>query len=305
MAVNVNVYNLESFPNNSKIVTVDLSELVPYGNNGEDAWVLSANTTATAAGSAVIQKMYISDTKWGWLKSSGINSGPYTINASQQNLRISIDEVIGSGAEITLATSALQLGGDTVAKDLQSKISSLALAGQVKEGMLSYLNVSVEYKNGRFIIISGTASSDYVGADSSFVEIADGVTTTGLAAELGFDIVFSSQTIAGEPVKSTSLTAVHTAPSADITVAAPGVLAVNDCVAILDGVNKEFRHIDSIAGSVITLNANLANSYGVGTLVQVMDVRDPTGIPSPAYETIDEYIRFSLASLINQIDFSG
>src|SRR5688572_1528170 len=109
MAVNVSVFNLENYPNNPKTVSVDLTELVPYGNGGEDAWVLSAVTSATASGGAAIQRLYINHLKFGWAKSSGLQTGPYDVTGSQKHLKIAIDEDIASGAELALTTSDLPI----------------------------------------------------------------------------------------------------------------------------------------------------------------------------------------------------
>lgn len=305
MAVNVSVFDLDNFPNNSKTVTVDLSELVPFGNNGEDTWVLSAITTATASGGAAIQRLYIKDTRWGWAKSSGLNPGPYSITDSQKHLTIAIDEDIGSGAEITLTTSALSLGGDTVAADMQAKINNLASSGGGKAGNLSYLNAVVDFEDGRFKIISGTAASNYTGANRSSVDIADGSTTTGLAAELGFDIPFTSRNLAGDEVKQTSVSSVYSAEAFSLEVTSAGIISDGDCIGLSDGTNTEFRGVESSIGTTITLSSGFTNGYAAGSLVQVVTLRDPSGEPPPAYSKVDDYIKFGLTSLINQIDFSS
>jgi hypothetical protein len=305
MAVNVSVFDLDNFPNNSKTVTVDLSELVPLGNKGEDTWVLSANTSATASGSVAIQKLYISDTKWGWLKSSGLNSGPYNVTGSQNHLKVAIDEAIGSAAEIALTTSVLMLGGDTVANDMTNQIQALGQLGGAKEGNLAYLNACVSFENGRFKIVSGTASAVYTGSGRSSVSIADGTTTTGLAAELGFDIPFSSEVLAGASAQQTSIASAYTSPSTTVTVTTAGIVTTADCIAVTDGTNTEFRGVESSIGATITLSSGLASSYSAGTLIQVLGLRDPSAEPPPAYTTVDDYVKFAIASIVNQIDFSS
>lgn len=305
MAVNVSVFDLDNYPNNSKTVTVDLSELVPYGSGGEDYWVLSSRTSATASGGATIQRLYINDTKVGWLKASGLRAGPFNVTASQKHLKIAIDEAIGSGVEIALTENVLSLGGDTVAADIQTKIQALALVGGAKQGNLSYLNASVSFENGRFKIVSGTISSDYIGANRSSVAIADGTTTTGLAEELGLDIPFTSEVLAGSPVVQTSVSSAYTSPSTQLLVTTAGVINDGDCIGVTDGTNKEFRGVESSIGNTITLSSGLTNSYSADSLIQVVDVRDPSGDPPPAYSKIDDYVKFSIASMVNQIDFSS
>ena len=303
MAVNVSVFDLENFPNNPKTITVDLTELVPVGNSGEDTWVFSAITTATASGSAVIQRLYISTTKFGWIKSTGLNSGPYSITGSQRHIKVSVDEDISSGVEIALDTSGLGIGGDAVAMDLQAKISALASAGGAKIGNLAYLNVIVRHVNGVFEIISGSTSSVYTGSLRSSVAVVDGTSTTGLAAELGFDMPFSSETLAAIPPTETSLASNYTSGTAIVITTANGVLE-GDCIAITDGTNTEFRGVENGIGINVTLSSGLANTYAAGSLIQVLKVQDPTGQPSPAHTNLDDIIKFAIASIVNQIDFS-
>jgi hypothetical protein len=304
MAVNVSVFDLVNYPSNPKTVTVDLTELVPYGNSGEDTWVISAVTTATASGGASIQRLYLSDIKFGWAKSSGLQSGPYSITDSQKHLKIAIDEDIADAVEIALDTNILGLGGDAVASDIQSKLSNAASAGGAKAGNLSYLNAVCTYTNGTFMIISGTASNLYSGSTRSSVAVADGTTTTGLAAELGFDIPFTSENIVSTQVKQTSLAADYSSGTS-ITVAGTGIVSEGDCVGITDGTNTEYRGVESSLGTAVTLSSGMDNSYLTGSLVQVLELQDPSGEPPPAYANIDDVLKFAIASIVNQIDFSS
>jgi len=304
MAVNVSVFDLVNFPNNPKTVTVDITELVPFGNGGEDTWVFSAITSATASGGAAIQRLYISDTKFGWAKSSGLKTGPFDITGSQRHLKVAIDEDIGNAVEVALDISALPVGGNAVAKALQNKISATAYTGGSKAGNLAYLNATVNFTNGSFEIVSGTASSAYTGTDRSSVAVVDGVTTTGLAAELGFDIPFTSEGLASVPPSSTSVGADYTSGVA-LTVVDPGVITSGDCIAVTDGTNTEYRGVESGFGTAVTLSSGFSNGYTTGSFVQVLKLQDPKGIPVSGYSNIDEQVKFAIASLVNQIDFSS
>lgn len=305
MAVNVSVFDLVNYPSNPKTVTVDITELVPYGNGGEDTWVFSAITTATASGGAAIQRLYISQNKVGWAKSSGLKQGPYAVTASKKHLKVSVDEDIAAAVEITLDENVSALSGTAVAKDIQTKLSATALVGGAKAGNLAYLNAICRFVDGAFEIVSGTASDVYTGVTRSSVDIADGTTTTGLAAELGFDVLFTSENIASNPPSQTSLATTASASATSLTVTTAGIVSGGDCVAITDGVNTEFRGIESSIGSELTLSSGINNGYGAGSLVQVLTLQDPTGKPVSAYQTLDDVVKFSLASLINQIDFSA
>jgi len=303
MAVNVSVFDLVNYPNNPKTVTVDITELVPVGNGGEDTWVFSAITSATASGGAAIQRLYISQNRFGWAKSSGLKQGPYTVNSGQKHLKIAIDEDISEALEITLEESLTSLGGNVVAKDIQSKLSASAKTGGGKVGNLAYLNATVKFVNGAFEVISGTASDVYTGSTRSSVAIADGVTTTGLAEELGFNIVFSSEDIASDPPVQASLASDYTTGTM-VVVDTSGVINSGDCLAITDGTNLEFRGVESGSGANVVLSSGLANTYATGSLVQVLKLQDPAGKPVSAYETVDDVIKFSIASLANQINFA-
>lgn len=303
MAVSVTVFDLDNFPSNPKTVSVDLTELVPYGNSGEDTWVFSAITTATASGGASIQRLYLSNTKFGWAKSSGLPSGSYTVSVGQKHLKVAVDEDISGAVELVLDTNALPLGGDAIALDIQTKLSATAQSGGAKAGNLSYLNAVCNYTNSVFEIISGTASSLYTGTNRSSVAVADGVSTTGLAAELGFDITFTSESLASTQVAQTSLAADYTSGTS-LTIVNSGAVSEGDCLAVTDGTNTEFRGVESAVGVAVTLSSGLANPYSTGALIQVLELQDPVGDPPPAYTNIDDYIKFSIASLVNQIDFS-
>ncbi len=303
MAVNVSVFNLENYPNNPKTVVVDMSELVPYGNGGEDTWVVSAVTSATASGGASIQRLYINHTKFGYAKSSGLRTGPYSITNLQKHLKVAVDEDISSAVEVMLTTSALPLGGDAVASDLQEKINATARSGGPKAGNLSYLNTVVRYVNGTFEIISGTAGEFYTGSDKTSVAVADGASTTGLAAELGFNIPFTSEALASNQVKQTSLASSYSSGTS-LTVTNAGIVSAGDCVVVTDGTSTVYRGVQTVVGTTVVLASGLGTSFASGSLVQVLGLRDPSSEPPAIYSRVDDYINFAVNSIVNQIDFS-
>ena len=304
MAVNVSVFDLVNFPNNPKTVTVDLTELVPFGNGGEDEWVFSAVTTATASGGAAIQRLYISDIKFGWARSSGLKQGPYTITSLKRHLKVAIDEDIAQAVEISLTTSARPINGTAVAKDLQDKLNATARTGGAKLGNLSYLNAEVRFLGGVFEIISGSTSDAYTGGSKTSVAVADGVTTTGLAEELGFNIPFTSEGFAANPPLVTSLAANYVSGTS-ITVSNANIITGGDVIVLRDGPNTEFRGIESGVGSAITLSSGFNNAYSSGALIEKLTLQDQTGKPAPAHDTIDDIIKFSIASIVNQINFAA
>lgn len=304
MATNISVFDLDNYPSNPKTVTIDLTELVPFGNNGEDTWVISAVTSATASGGVAIQRIYLRHLRLGWAKSSGLNAGPYNITITKRHLKVAIDEDIGSGAEIALDVNALPLGGDAVAINMQAKINALASSGGAKAGNLSYLNAVVVFENGVFKIVSGTASSLYAGTGKSSVAVADGTTTTGLAAELGFDMPTTSEVLASTQVKQTSLSSEYVSGTS-LVVASPTAVATGDCVAVTDGVTTEYRGVECAVGGNVTLSSGMANGYAAGSLVQVLRMQDSSGEPPPIYSALDDVVKFALSSIANQINFAA
>ncbi len=307
MAVNVSVFDLVSFPNNQKTVTVDITEVVPLGNAGEDVWVFSANTTATASGGAAIQRLYINNTKLGWAKSSSLKVGPYNVTTSKRHIKVAIDEDVAGATELLLLSNdILPLSGDDIARDMEDKLNNSAAVGGDKAGNLSYLNATVNYQDNRFQIISGSASTSYTGTDRTSVAVVDGTTTTGLAAELGFDIPVTTEVLASTQIKETSLLAAYDTPEAlALSIVDSGRVVGGDCIGLSDGTNTEFRGIESGSGTSITLCSGFANTYAVGSKVQVLKLQDVTAEPPPAYDTIDAYVKFGIATIVNQIDFSS
>ncbi len=192
MATNITVYDIINYPNNSRTVTVDLKKVTPTGEDGDEKWVLSATTTATASGSAAIQDTFVDFSNVGFCKSSGIPTEPFTINGSQLTMKIAVDEAIGSAATINLTIADTPITGDSVAADMQNQIQALTITGAAKAGNLSYLNTKCTYENGRFVITSGSLASAFTGAARTSVAIASG-DTNDVSAALGLDINFSSE----------------------------------------------------------------------------------------------------------------
>ena len=91
MVVNVSVFDLQNFPDNPKTVTIDHLQVVPLGGGGDEKWVLSSSTIATASGSTTIQDIFIQDMKIGYSMSNGFDQGPFTVTGTQNTLQVSID----------------------------------------------------------------------------------------------------------------------------------------------------------------------------------------------------------------------
>ena len=302
MAVNVTVFDLLNNPNNPKTVTVDLASVVPLGNGGEDAYVLTSTTSATASGAggvSAIQKLYIRDMRIGWSKSSGLKTGPYAVTGSQRHLKVAIDE--DTGTEVALTSSVTPVTGEAVASELQTKINALAKTGGAKVGNLSYLNATVRFVNGRFEILSGT-SGTYTGVDRSSVAVTDGTTTTGLLAELGFDIPITSEVLAGNAVGVTSLASGYVSGTS-MTVTTAGVVSSGDAIVVTDGTNTAYRGVTTANGTTLTLSSGIGTSFAAGSMVQVLGMRDFSADPPPIYTDIDDLMKYAITYIANQINF--
>jgi hypothetical protein len=301
MATNITVYDIINYPNNSRTVTVDLKKVTPYGEDGDEKWVLSATTTATASGSAAIQDTFVDYSNVGWSKSNGIPTEPFTINGSQLNMKVAIDEGVSGAATISLATSDTPISGDSVAADIQNKIHALTVTGAAKAGNLSYLNTKCVYENGRFIITSGSLAQSFTGAGRTSVAVAAGA-TNDVTSILGFDIDFPSEFLDGQ---NPEMTYVDGAVVASTTVPVGSVtnFTAGDCVGFKNSAGTlYYRYIDSVSSP--NLIVNTAISVDDGTIVQLLRLQDPEGKPASYYTRIDDSMRHAIDLLIQQINFA-
>lgn len=303
MAVNVSVYDLVNYPDDPKTITIDCKQVVPLGAYGDEKWVISATTTATASGSATIQDIIMSDLVLGWAKSNGINQGPYTISASQCNMKVSLSR--SAYREITLTTHDVAVPGATVAADIQSKLQALSVTGAVEAGNLAFKNAVVEFDSGKFTIKSGTTATSYSGSSASSAVVAVGA-TNDVAAHLGFFASTNSYTIASTSVNETYLTYAYVSSSGSTYIDAydESVATAGDCFGITDGTNTEYRYVSSAAANKINFNAALTNNYAAYSRVQVLRLQDPDSVPVSVFSSVDDAVRHAIASLANQIDFS-
>ena len=319
MAVNVTLRDIVNFPGGTaKTVTLDITQIVPVGGDpleGDEIWVTSATTTATASGGGSIENIFKNQMKRGFLKSSGLVTGTFAIPASA-GFKIAIDEDISSGVDITLTEDTTASVADVVI-DIEAQIKAEAEigGGGAKIGNLSYLNVQVRAEGNQFIIESGIISTTFTSIGKSSVAIGAPDSGTDIRSVLGFDIITSSETLALRQIVETSLASAYS--SGDILeVASTAGFAAGNAIIIQDDTNSQVV-VTSGAGTADDLTASqirfttqsgiilgLENSYSSGVLVRVMhevDVSDPVS----AVTTVDELYRSSIDSIANQIDFSA
>jgi len=307
MAVNVIVYNLDEYPDNAKTITVDQKTVVPVGGEGDEKWVLSFVTTAYSDNTArtAIQDIYVQEIKAGWLKSSGFTSGPYAIDSNCNQLEVTLDASIG----YTITLSSGTLTADTIAKDMEDKIRALTVADAYK---LAYMNCSVEHKDGRFWIISGSVSPYYTGALRSSVKVAK-VASDACYETLGFDLPIDSETIAGVSVKEALVTSAYTTDTSPLIIGTGTGVVAGDCLMITDGTNTDYFAVLSgtetsveVAISGVHGYTGIAHSYTTsGTKVQVLREQDPEQAPAAYYDVVDSITRWGIKSIANQIDYTS
>jgi hypothetical protein len=303
MAVNVSVYDLINFPDEPKTLTIDCKQVVPLGAYGDEKWVITATTTATASGSAAIQDIIIRENILGWCKSNGINQGPYTISASQCKMKVSVNG--SSYREITLTVQDTAIPGASVALDIQNKVQALSITGGLEAGNLAFKNATVEFEGGKFICKSGSTGTAYSGSGRSSFLVSTG-DTFDVSAHLGFFAATSSQSIAAANVQETYLTYSYVAVSGStyIDVYNQGIVGAGDCIGVTDGTNTEYRYVSSVVAGKINFNVAMTNNYAAYSRVQSLRTQDPDSEPVSAFESIDDAVRFCIAGIANQIDFS-
>lgn len=304
MATTVTVYDIDNYPDNGKSVIVDLKQVVTIGTLGDDRWCISGSTSATASGSASIQDIYIVDYTLGWCMSSDFEQGPYTINSSQNAMQVSING--STYRTITLTNQASPVSGDAVAADMQTKIRALAATGAAEEGNLAFKNAWVTFDSGRFIIQSGASADGYTGTDKTSVSVA-AAASNDVSAHLGFFAAVTSEDIAGASVDETYLQYAYVTSSGYgyIEVADSSIASAGECIGITDGSNTEYRYVSSVSTGRIYVNSDFSNDYAAESRVQVLRMQDPRSNPYPTLDSVDEAVRYVIASLANQIDFSS
>ncbi len=324
MATSITVYDLENYPDNPKTVTIDQKSVVPVGGEGDEKWVFSCITSAYGGtGTTAIQDLYIQEIKTGWLKSSGFvgTGGKFSITDSSNNLKVKIDNsagAVGGGGYYTVAlASGTNLTADVIADDMEIKIRALPDDASWVTGddpyKLAYMNASVEYKDGKFWIISGSVSPYYTGASRSSVKVAK-VASDTCYETLGFDLSVDSQTVAGTSIKEALLTSNYSVEDAILYIGAGTGVTTGDCLIVTDGTNTDY--FTALSGTISTEvavsttavngHAGILHGYTTGvSKIQILREQDPDQAPLAWHDTVDSIVRHSIKSVANQIYFGS
>lgn len=303
MAITETVKDIELNPSTSLTATLDMNKVVLVDSEGDEKYVLTCVTAATATGGAAISDIYIRDFKMGYSKSSGFKNPPFTITPTNNTLQVSID---GSTPRSISLTTGTGLNGDDVAADLQAKIAALAAASGLEEGNLSFLNCTVVFQDGRLVILSGSLSNTYTGVGKSSVAVTPGATNDA-SVTLGFNIPTESDTISSKKAAESTLASSFTASGTTLLLNSVEDMNAQEAYTITDGTNREYFIVDTVTsgGAQLTVASGaITNSYASGSIVQRLFERDSSADLASPLEDIDSIYRFGLKSLANQMDFS-
>jgi len=320
MAITVNLYDLENYPDNAKTGTIDIVQMVPTGYRGDEQYALKVSTGAYSdfANKTAISDIYIQEMVCGWAKSSGFagSGGKFTITSSNNELRINIDGCTGgsySGYYIIVLDEGVNIPGETIAADIETKLRSISLDSTDASKSLGYKNCVCVYRNARFLIQSGSVSNVYAGSGKSSVKVFTTSFTNSAVSTLGFDVGIDSESIASTAIKEVITTSNYTIGDTNIAVGAGLGVAAGDALYITDGTNDDY--FVAVSGTIETSIhvpntsehnfSSISNNYSIGSKIQLLKPNDPELKPISALDTVDAVCRWGVMSLINQIDFSG
>lgn len=333
MAINQDVQDLDNFPGTVKRVTLDVSQLVPVGTNGDEKLMMVASTSSYSDVEArtSIQDLYAMDAKIGWTKSTGLegSAGKFALSNTSYKLGVKLDATV-SGTysydtenyyEISLDynTDSTPKSGEDIAIDLQGKIRSIVCGPQDVGFQLAYKNSDVEFKSGKFYISSGTIANSYIGSLGSSARVAPAM-TDDCSELLGFKHQVTSEDVAGQSVAEAKLMVDYVADTTELVVSLGTGIQTGDSFHITDGEPSKYDYCTALnvvdtTTTTITVPTNGVNSYiGIsnsyttasgGAIIQVLRKQDPDVSPNNYWADMDELFRYMTKSVINQIDFSG
>jgi len=321
MAINVDTQDLINYPGNTKRVTIDMDSLVPTGYEGDEQIVMKTSTTAYSniTNRTAIQDLYITESKAGWLKSSGLVGNQFQLDSGVNEFRIKLDNTVSGSVGNGFYNIQLDhdngnnLTGEVVAADMEIKIRELPDSTQWNSGddgfILSYKNCSVEFTNGKFKIISGSIGTYYTGTNKTAVSVVSG-TQNDCTRMLGLDLYISSEDIANTSVKE-ALVLQNYPLAGDYTKVyiQPGTgVVTGEAMAITDGTNIEYFRVDDVVTDTVLTVASgvLLNTYIANQAkVQLLKIQDPDAQPASPFSSVDALARYGIKYMVNQIDYSS
>ena len=322
MAININVQDLINFPGTVKSMAIDQVSIVPQGEEGDERYVLKFSTSAYSdvEDRTPIQDYYVTNFKSGWVKSSGLvgSSGNFNLTSGANRILVKLDSTIsgtnGSGYyEVVLDYNddGTHVGSDTIVSDLEAKIRAI---GDNLEAVdigykHAYKNASVEYKNNKFWIVSGTVSNFYSGSNKSYADVISGTTNDALSV-LGFDLKTSSASLDAVSINEALLVSDYVTGTSGIVIS-QGIGAVSgSCIFITDRTNSDYFQVTeepSVGGTTLNFNFDvITHNYTANEAkVQLLKEQDPEGEPTSWFNDIDKITRHGIKCVVNSIDFSA
>jgi hypothetical protein len=323
MALNVDTQDLENYPGNTKRVTVDVASIVPAGYEGDEQIVLTVSTTAYSDNTSrtAIQNLYITESKSGWIKSSGFMGNKFALDGTHNEIRIKLDNTVsgtsgydGSFGYYTVTLShddGAYINGEAVADDMETKIRDIPTSDDweiADDGyILAYKNCSVEFSDGKFKIISGSIGNYYVGTNKSSVVVVSG-TQNDCSNMLGFNLTLSSEDITNTTVRESLITTSYVPGETTLWIQTGTGVESGQVMLITDGTDIDYFMVDNIiADTQITVaSGSITNNYTISEAkVQLLQIQDPDGEPTSHYTSMDSLGRYGIKHMVNQIDYSS
>lgn len=329
MALNVDTQDLVNYPGIVKRVSIDHSAIVPVGAEGDEKYVQSVSTTAYSDNTArtAIQDLYVTNFKVGWCKSSGFtgSGGKYPLSNTAHKLYVKIDDTVSgtttvSGVvgfyEIELThNNGIPIAGDSIAENMEVKIRAIVNSLVTADAgySMAYKNVSVEHKDGKFWIVSGSVAKVYSGDDRTSV-IIEKVPGDTAYEVLGFNLAMSSENLDSTVVTESYINSGYSAGAATLSLGSDISVSIGDALMIKDNTNTDyFVAVSGTTGTTVgvpTLSTNgfdgIANSYSANEAkVQILQEQDPNGYPTGWFTDIDAIVRHGIKVLTHEIDYSS
>jgi len=319
MAIQIDTQDLTNYPGNVKRVTLDQEQIVSQGYEGDEQFMLSFSTTAYSDNTTNtrIQDSYVTYFRAGWCKSSGFAGTKFALDSTHNAIEVKLGATVSGVSDgfyriILEHNDGIPIEAEVVAADIETKIRAIAntLADDDIGFRLSYMNASVEFKGGRFWIVSGSLGQFYSGSNRSSVQVRSAA-VNGCSELLGFNLDTNSEDIDGQGVKEALVLTDYVATVSgvgQITISSNIGAQVNDCMLITDRVNSEYFQIDNIIGGTMIEfdSSRIINNYEqLKTKVQLLREQDPDADPTLWFNDIDKIHRHGLKTIINQIDYSS
>ena len=318
MAINATVYDLEGYSENSKTITLDLLKIVPVGAQGDEKFVLTCKTTAYSdyTNKTKIDDIFVQEFLCGWSKSSGFKGAVFTIvAATNDKLRVKIDNAsngTNSGYYEIVLEEGVNLTGDAVAADIQTKLRALTLDAGDSAKQLGYINCRCSFTNSRFVIKSGTISKLLSGTSAASVEVFNTDFVGSANSTLGFDLLIESKSLAGTDIREVVVSSTYSLGTSPLEVVAGLDFSPGDSMYITDGTNANY--FTAISGTETSIEVAVSGIHGfdgitytyeAGSKVQKLKYNDPEYSPASCLLSVDDALTWGILSLANQIDYSG